>query len=691
MNSFSLLRPRIQEVLKEIFVSPTKPQELAIPCILEGKDVLIIAPTGSGKTEAAILPVFHKILEYKSKNVLEERKGIFAIYITPLRALNRDLLSRLEKWCAELDIRIQVRHGDTARYERRKQALKPPDILITTPETIQAILPGERMRKNLKTVKHVIIDEVHELVGSKRGAQLSLALSRIAAISGNFQRICLSATVGNPEEVAKYFSGEKEVEIINIFSPKTLELKIISPEVTKQDEIKGKELSVEPDVISHIEAIREELKRNKSSLIFVNTRRAAEMIGSLMKKMGIDLIEVHHGSLSKEARIEAEEKLKSGEIKGLICTSSMELGIDIGSIDMVIQYASPRQVTKIVQRVGRASHFIENTSRGKIIALSGDDIAESLIIAKRAKFGEIERIRLKERSLDVLANQICGILLDFGYISFEKLHTLVKSAHPFRNISLEDIKRVAEQLEKEGLVRREEGGLSRSRSTRMYYYDNLSMIPDERKYEVYDIVTSKKICALDETFVMKFASPEALFVAKGEIWKIVDIEPDKIKVEPCSDKKGEIPNWEGEEIPVPFEVAQEVGALRDRIALEISSRREEEIEEEILKDLNLGGEEVKGCVRKVIRCIKEQIEAGYPVPTDKHVVIEVVEGGKEVIINACFGHLVNEALGRLFTSLLGAKLGTDVLIEIDPYRIRLKADRGVKKGEIEEIFTIKPE
>jgi len=233
---------------------------------------------------------------------------------------------------------------------------------------------------------------------------------------------------------------------------------------------------------------------------------------------------VHHGSLSKEMRIEAEESLKKGVIKGLICTSSMELGIDIGSIDMVIQYASPREVTRLVQRVGRASHFVHATSNGKIIALTPDDMAESGVIVKRAREGKIEDIRLKEGSLDVMANQICGVVLDFGMISVDKLHALLKRTYPFRNSSGEAMMRVIEQLAEEGLVKRDGEWIWRSKSTRNYYYENLSMIPDERKVEVYDIVTGKLICLLDERFVLNFADPGALFVAKGETWRIVDIE-----------------------------------------------------------------------------------------------------------------------------------------------------------------------
>ncbi|MEA2032317.1 MAG: DEAD/DEAH box helicase, partial [Euryarchaeota archaeon] len=393
MNAFSLLNAEIQNVLEktEKFSAraPTEPQELGIPLILEGKDVLLIAPTGSGKTEAAVLPVFQKILEAKEKRRNSEEKGFYALYITPLRALNRDMLSRLEQWGVQLGITIEVRHGDTSTYARRRQALNPPDMLITTPETIQAMIPGKRLRENLKLLQYVIIDEVHELANSKRGTQLAVALERMAELAGDFQRICLSATVGNPEEVAKFFAGcgREKMQVVNTdtVSTKAIEIEVLNPKKTKRDENKAKELGVDPEVIAHVRTIRAAVKKCKSSLIFVNTRRAAEMLASIINKFEPGLIGVHHGSLSKEIRIDAEDKFKQGAIKGLICTSSMELGIDIGSIELVIQYTSPREVTRLVQRVGRASHFVQKISAGKVIALTPDDIAESLVIARRAR------------------------------------------------------------------------------------------------------------------------------------------------------------------------------------------------------------------------------------------------------------------------------------------------------------------
>ncbi|MEA2032800.1 MAG: helicase, partial [Euryarchaeota archaeon] len=357
-------------------------------------------------------------------------------------------------------------------------------------------------------------------------------------------------------------------------------------------------------------------------------------------------------------------------------------------------------VTRLVQRVGRASHFVQKISAGKVIALTPDDIAESLVIARRARNGEIEDIKLKEGSLDVLANQICGMLLDFGAASTDKLHSWIKKVYPFRNVSFDSMMRVIEQLEEERLVRIDGGNIRRSKSTRAYYYENLSMIPDERKYEVYDIVSGKLICLLDERFMLNFAAPGALFVAKGETWRIVDLdveaesEKEKIKVEPGVKREGEIPKWEGEEIPVPFAVAQEVGELRNKIASFFASDpavgKIADLETDLKREY--GVRVNSSCLGTFIDIIKEQIKEKYPVPTAKEVVVEITKDKKEAVINACFGHRVNETFGRLIVALLGARLGTDISMEIDPYRIKLKSGRRMQKEALQQTLnSIEPD
>jgi len=288
------------------------------------------------------------------------------------------------------------------------------------------------------------------------------------------------------------------------------------------------------------------------------------------------------------------------------------------------------------------------------------------------------------------------VLLDVGVISADKLHALLKRAYPFRNISFDVLMHVIEQLAEEGLVKRDGERIWRSKNTRNYYYENLSMIPDERKVEVYDIVTGKLICMLDERFVLNFADPGALFVAKGDTWRIVDTELDeeggggaRLKVEPGVKREGEIPNWEGEEIPVPFEIAQDVGALRARIASFIASNgKTADLKQELARDYGVNAE----CFETLIDLIIKQTAQGFTVPTAQEIVVEIGDDGREVVFNTCFGHLVNETFGRLLITLLGARLGTDISMEIDPYRIKLKSGRKMKREAVQQTLeAIEPE
>ena len=642
MKPIEVLDPKVQACIKKRgFSELSDAQTQAIPQILKGNNVVLIAPTGTGKTESAMLPVFNALMSMPAGG------GIKALYITPLRSLNRDILARMQWWCGELGLSVGVRHGDTSMGERRKQALSPPDLLITTPETFQALFMGKRLRQHLAQVRFVIIDEIHELAGSKRGAQLSVALERLHVYAGNFQRIGLSATVGNPDDIARFLCGSRQFSVVQVPVAKHLDITVrfVGDNFQKQTEI-----------------LSEALEREGSTLVFVNTRVTAEALGHALYDRGD--VEVHHGSLSKEVRIDAEERFKRGEIRTLICTSSMELGIDIGRVDHVIQFGSPREVARLVQRVGRAGHQLNAVSRGTILATGFDDLLESLVIARKAKANEIEKVVPHRNAADVLANQVAAIAVEYGEIELSKIREILNRTNIFTDCGML-LEEVCRQMEEHRLIRSEGSRIVTTARARRYLSGNLSMIHDERKVPVFDMVSRRTVGSLDESFVVGWVHTGAVFITKGQLWRVIQIAEGKLTVEPAKKALGELPSWEGEQIPVPFSVAREVGRLRRR-------RNITEYTSE------------PGGILFSEKFLSEMDKNRSLIPSDHLVTLENTEDG--VVCNVCAGHKTNEALGRVLSILISARFGTTVGLELDAYRMLLRLPSSIRAADVRDFL-----
>ncbi|MBI4170661.1 MAG: DEAD/DEAH box helicase [Candidatus Aenigmarchaeota archaeon] len=649
---FETFSEKLQKLVKEKgFIEPTLPQKMGIPAISSGQNVLIIAGTGFGKTEAAMLPFLDKIS-------VENKKPIALLYITPLRSLNRDLLDRLYWWGDKIEVDIAVRHGDTSQAERASQREAPPHCLIVTPETLQAILPGKIMREHLKNVKYVIVDEIHELVESKRGTQLAVALERLKELAGDFQRIGLSATVGAPEIVAEFLG--KDVKIIRAETGKKYDIKVESPGISLKDKARAEELFIGAGTFARLRRIYELIASHKSVLAFTNTRETAEVLSSRLRRLDKTLKQdVHHGSLSKERRIRSEQQFKKQELKSLIATSSLELGIDIGSIDLVIQYLSSRQVSKLIQRVGRAGHRVGEVSKG--IILSGDeDLFESTIIANMAMKKRLEKPRVHEAPLDVLTNQIIGILMDSYELQEDRIFNIITRAYPYRNLSQPEFSELLKFLETIHLawLNKEVSSVKRRKKAFTYYFENLSTIPDKIQYRVVSVIENEPIGNLDEEFVAEHGKTGEKFVCSGRAWKVIQVVGNKVMVEPIEDIESAIPAWEGELIPVPYEVAEEVGKLRRKIFQDFSAAA---IREQFHVDAKAAD--------SMIELIRKQ-KASHTVPDDKNILIE--DYNDFIIIHCCGGSRLNNTLSRYLGALLTAETGVAVNIKSDPYRIMIQ-------------------
>ena len=637
-----LLDPRVREVVrKRGFSGLSEAQEQAIPRLLAGENLILVAPTGTGKTESAMFPVFDRLLETTGA-------GFKALYVTPLRSLNRDILTRMEWWCRELSLSVGVRHGDTPQSERRKQALNPPDLLITTPESLQALFMGKRLREHLKNIRYVVIDEIHELADSKRGAQLAVALERLAAYAGEFQRIGLSATVGNPDDIGRFLCGARAFSLVEVPVASHLDISV---------RFAGEDFAAQTRAVAGC------LDAPGSTLVFVNTRVTAEALGHELFSRGD--VEVHHGSLSRDVRVDAEERFRKGEVRTLIATSSMELGIDIGHIEHVVQFGSPREVSRLVQRVGRAGHHLDAVSRGTVLATGFDDLLESLVIARRAKANECERIVPPTGAADVLANQVAAIAVEYGEIEVSRVREMIERSSVFAS-SRPLLDAVCSQMVEHRLIRLDGSRIIRTGRARRYLIENLSMIHDERKMEIFDIVSRRTVGTLDESFVLGWMHTGAVFITKGQLWRVLEMEGGRITVEPATRAKGEVPTWEGEQIPVPFAVAREVGALRRTRAFDRYSS-------------------VPGAIAFAERSLARMDGGNYPVPSDRLITLENADEG--VVCNVCGGHKANETLARALSVLLSARYGTTVGIEVGAYRFLLRLPDDVRALEVQETLA----
>jgi len=642
--------------------------------------VLIVAPTGSGKTEAALLPLLSRLVSEG------HGEGISLLYITPMRALNRDMLKRLQVWCARLGLKVDIRHGDTPQAQRAKQSSHPPDVMVTTPETLQAILPGRRMRENLSHLKAVVVDELHNLVESKRGVQLCVGLQRLRKVAPSFQLVALSATVGTPEAAARFLFSDRKRAIVRAEAPKEFSYAIEYPVPDPASQSPAKETYSAPDLAARLARINSLIEDHTSTLIFVNSRTLAEMLGEKLARLRKD-VGVHHGSLPREERERVEQAFKAGTLKALVCTSTLELGIDVGSVDLVVQYMSPRQVTSLVQRVGRSGHRLGRVSKGVLVTVSADDILESSASILSAAQGRIEPTRPYSNSLDVLAHQLVGYLMDFETMDSGKLLAEIRGAAPYAGLDEGAFMRTVSYLSELRKLRFDGKTLSRTRLTREYYYENLSMIPDETRYLVVDVSTNQTVGILGEEFVLLRTKVGVHFICKGKVWQVEQIADDrKIYVTPVEDPLAAVPGWDGEMLPIPYELATATGRLRREIS-EALDKGDEAVAEVVKR---IPGDAAARAL--VVDEIAEHKKRGAPVPSDRLVLLEGF--GRYLIVHLCFGESVNRTFAYVFEEILSRR-GLVRVWWLDGYRLLIELTTDTEDIDLnsiaDELMGLTPE
>jgi len=615
MSAGDVFSPQTRAWFEQAFDGPTPAQELGWPAIARGGHTLIQAPTGSGKTLAAFLYGIDRLNPRPGE-------GLRLLYISPLKALNYDIERNLRGPLAGLssELRVGVRTGDTSQKERAAMLREPPDILITTPESLFLLLTS-RARETLRGVETVIVDEVHAVAGTKRGAHLALSLERLEhLVSGPLQRIGLSATQRPLEEIGRFVAGGRKIELVDAGRAKTLDLKVVVPldDMREPEEQQSIWPSIYPEILELVRA-------HRSTIVFVNNRRLAERLALRLNDLAEEeLARAHHGSLAREQRVEVEELLKKGEIPCLVATSSLELGIDMGAVDLVVQVESPKSVARGLQRVGRAGHELGAVSRGRIFPKFRADLLESAVVARRMLDGAIEETKIPRNPLDVLAQQIVGICAD-EEISVDDLHALVRGAYPFADLSRVQLENVLDMLDgrypsdefaelRARVVWDRTAGVVRGRQgARRLAVTNAGTIPDRGLFGVHLVEGGGRVGELDEEMVYE-AREGQTFLLGASTWRIEEITRDRVLVSPAPGVPGAVPFWKGEGVGRPYELGEAIGAASRELVALTDEKATTRLRDEYTLD--------ERAASNLLTFLREQEGATGAVPSDKTIVVE---------------------------------------------------------------------
>lgn len=721
-ESVSVLNPYVRKWFLDNFMELTPPQLYTFKLIHDNRSVLVAAPTGSGKTMSCFLSIISRLFDLSLQGKLEER--IYCVYISPLRALNNDIYKNLTRPLEEIynmivkekgmdvikdnikKVTIGVRTGDTQPKERRHQLESPPNILVTTPESLAIILNSEKFMLNMDRLEYVIVDELHELANNKRGVHLSLSLERLRNMSqGHFARVGLGATLHPIEEAAKFLVGcdggkPRDCVIVDASWSKKLDIVAMSP---VKDMIYTKNDILEDATYKELDGI---IRKSKTTLIFTNTRSGTERVVFNLKKRfnyGED-IAAHHGSLSRESRLEVEELLKRGSLRCAVSSTSLELGIDIGSVDNVVQMGSPKSVTRAVQRFGRAGHSYKAVARGEAIVLNRDDLIECTVMIDAALKRHLDSFAVPMNCLDVLSQHIVGMALTRKWTIDEGLD-LVRGAYPYSALAKEDFIYLINYLAGSyvGLESRRVYGKiwydeadgtfgRRGMMTKVIYMLNQGTIPDEVAVQVF--TTAKKwIGSIEEEFLTRL-KPGDIFTLGGRLYGFEYSRGTKCYVTEANANAPTIPPWFSEQLPLSYELAIEIGKFRSAFSQIVERGIAKAKVKALIRKGALTGEADgflsalpidSNAKSAIFGYFVEQLLFAHAVPTDKLVLIESTEetgsNKKLLIFHSLFGRRVNDALSRAFAMKLGEMLDMDVGIMVNDNGFVLSTEEDVDLGK----------
>ena len=625
--------PIVRQWFEQNFKTVTEPQRLGWPEIRAGHDVLISAPTGSGKTLSAFLICLDELIQSANAGTLPDETQV--LYVSPLKALSNDIHKNLELPLQQMGspVRAAVRTGDTLTKERLKMTKKPPHILVTTPESMFILLTSESGRKMLKTVKTLIVDEIHAIADDKRGSHLALSIARLEHLTGRkLQKIGLSATVKPIEEVGRFLSDS--AKIVNVGHRREMDLAIEVP----KDEL-GAVASTE--MWGEIyDRVAELIEQHKTTLVFVNTRRLSERVTHhLAERLGPGAVLPHHGSLSRALRLDAEQKLKKGELRAVVATASLELGIDIGSVDLVVQIGSPRSIAVALQRIGRAGHWIGATPKGRIFATTRDELIECAAVIRAIRGGQLDKLEIPRNALDILAQQIVAASTA-GEWREDDLYGLVRSTYSYRSLPRHDFDSIIEMLSdgittKRGrsgayLHRDQVNGIVRARrGARLAAITSGGAIPETGNYQVIAEPEGIVVGNLSEDFAIESMAGD-IFLLGTTSWRIKRVEPGRVRVADAHGAAPSIPFWLGEAPGRTIELSQEVSALEADLAQDQA------------------GDLPQRAAEQAVEYVKAGQAALGALPSQTTVIAERFfdeGGGMQLVLHAPFGARINRAWG----------------------------------------------